>query len=97
MKTRSAVFAAAMLAAAWSGDSSPAASAEFYNSAEVLKWMNSYRSKPDPMRAALAIHQLSGFTSPTAWTADGSTASGKIAPVTRNSAPAAASGYDHES
>ena len=31
------------------------------SSAEVLKWMNSYRSKPDPMRAALAIHQLSGF------------------------------------
>src|SRR5437016_13694740 len=38
-----------------------AAAAEFYSSAEVLKWMNSYRTKPDPMRAAAAIHQLSGF------------------------------------
>ena len=62
MKIRSALFAAAALAAAWSGASAAhAAGGDFYNSADVLKWMNSYRTKPDAMRAALAIHQLSGF------------------------------------
>jgi len=62
MKLRSAVFAAAALAAVWSGTSAVcAAGGEFYSSNEILKWMNNYRSKPDPMRAALAIHQLSGF------------------------------------
>jgi hypothetical protein len=34
---------------------------EFYNSAAVLQWINTYRSKPDPIRAASAIRQLSGF------------------------------------
>lgn len=62
MTTRGVIFAAAVLAAAWFGTGmAGAAGGEFYSSAEVLKWMNSYRSKPDPMRAALAIHQLSGF------------------------------------
>jgi hypothetical protein len=62
MKIRSAVITVAVLAAAWSGTSAAcAAGADFYSSAEVLKWMNSYRSKPDAMRAALAIHQLSAF------------------------------------
>jgi hypothetical protein len=62
MKIRSGIFAAAVLVATWSGTGATgAAGGEFYSSAEVLKWMNSYRSKPDPMRAAMAIHQLSGF------------------------------------
>ncbi len=62
MKIRSGIAAAAVLAVAWSGTGAAgAAGGEFYSSAEVLKWMNSYRSKPDPMRAASAIHQLSGF------------------------------------
>src|SRR5262245_53549286 len=62
MKIRSGMFAAAVLVATWSGTGAAgAASGEFYSSAEILKWMNSYRSKPDPMRAAMAIHQLSGF------------------------------------
>jgi hypothetical protein len=56
------MFAAAVLVATWSGTGAAgAAGGEFYGSAEVLKWMNSYRSRPDPMRAATAIHQLSGF------------------------------------
>ncbi len=56
------MFAAAVVVATWSGTGvSGAASGEFYSSAEVLKWMNSYRNKPDPMQAAMAIHQLSGF------------------------------------
>src|SRR5215468_6065434 len=62
MTFRSGMIAAAIVVATWSGTSAAgAAGGEFYSSAEVLKWMNSYRSKPDPMRAALAIHQLSGF------------------------------------
>jgi hypothetical protein len=53
---------AAVLVTTFCGNSAFGASnTEFYSSAEVLKWMNSYRSKPDPMRAATAIHQLSGF------------------------------------
>ena len=35
--------------------------AQFYSSAGILKWMNSYRSKPDPLRAADAIHELSSL------------------------------------
>jgi len=31
----------------------------FYSSADILKWMNDYRSAPDPVRAAEAIHKLS--------------------------------------
>src|SRR4051812_32912244 len=62
MTIRNAVFATAVLAAAWCGTGAAcAAGGEFYSSTEVLKWMNGYRSKPDPMRAALAIHQLSAF------------------------------------
>ncbi len=62
MKIRNGMIAVAVLVAAWSGTSAAgAAGGEFYSSAEVLKWMNNYRSKPDPMRAATAIHQLSGF------------------------------------
>jgi hypothetical protein len=62
MKIRNAAFAAAVLAAAWTGSgAADGAGGEFYSSNEILKWMNSYRGKPDPMRAALAIHQLSGF------------------------------------
>jgi hypothetical protein len=33
----------------------------FYSAGAVLQWMNSYRDKPDPMRAAGAIHELSGL------------------------------------
>jgi hypothetical protein len=62
MKIRSGICAAAVLVVTWSGTGAAgAAGGEFYNTAEVLKWMNNYRSKPDPMRAATAIHQLSGF------------------------------------
>ena len=35
--------------------------ARFGSAAEILKWMNDYRSKPDPMRAAVAIHDLSSL------------------------------------
>ncbi len=56
------MFAAAVLAATCSGIAAAGATGgAFYSSAEILKWMNSYRSKPDPVRAAMAIHQLSGF------------------------------------
>jgi len=45
MTTRGVIFAAAMLAAAWTGIGvAAAAGGEFYSSTEVLKWMNSYRS-----------------------------------------------------
>jgi hypothetical protein len=50
-----------LLAGLAAASGASAAPTEFYNSAEILKWMNSYRSKPDPVRAAIAIHQLSGF------------------------------------
>lgn len=30
----------------------------FDNSAEILKWINDYRGKPNPLRAAVAIHNL---------------------------------------
>lgn len=42
--------------------SSKSASYTPFNSAgAVLQWMNNYRDKPDPMRAAGAIHELSGL------------------------------------
>ena len=34
---------------------------EFYSSGEVLKWINDYRGRPDPLRAAQAIRDLSRF------------------------------------
>ena len=34
---------------------------EFYSSAEVLKWINDYRGKPDALRAVQAIRDLSRF------------------------------------
>ena len=42
--------------AAVAGEPKPA---RFNSSAEILKWMDSYRSKPEPLRAAAAIHELS--------------------------------------
>jgi len=33
----------------------------FNSAGAVLQWMNNYRDKPDPMRAAGAIHELSGL------------------------------------
>jgi len=42
----------------------PAAQAktvQFGSSGEILKWMNDYRSAPDPFRAADAIHKLSSL------------------------------------
>src|SRR5215210_1982815 len=44
-----------------------------------------------------STHQLSGVRRPTAWRGAGRTASGKTAPLTRNSAPDTASGYDQDS
>src|SRR5437868_12744666 len=62
MHVRNAMAAGALaLTAVLAGGTASAASTEFYNSAEVLKWMNTYRAKPDPMRGAAAIHQLSAF------------------------------------
>ena len=34
---------------------------QFYSAGAILQWMNNYRDKPDPMRAAAAIHELSGL------------------------------------
>jgi hypothetical protein len=34
---------------------------QFYSAGAVLQWMNYYRDKPNPMRAAAAIHELSGL------------------------------------
>jgi hypothetical protein len=33
----------------------------FYSAGALLQWMNNYRAKPDPIRAAGAIHELSGL------------------------------------
>src|SRR5215218_7490222 len=41
-----------------------------------------------------SIHQVTGLTSPSHWSGAGSTPSGNTTPVTRNIAPANASGYD---
>jgi len=35
--------------------------ARFSSTAQILKWMNEYRGKPDPMRAAAAIRDLSAL------------------------------------
>lgn len=42
---------------------SPKTSADtpFYSANAILQWMNNYRDKPNPMRAAAAIHELSGL------------------------------------
>ena len=65
------------------------------------------RSEPGPpiavtppgnrARRTPSIHHVSGVSRPIAWTGPGRTDSGKTTPETRNSAPAAASGYDHDS
>lgn len=39
----------------------PSQNDAFSNAGEILKWMNEYRSHPNPMRAAQAIHDLAGL------------------------------------
>jgi hypothetical protein len=41
--------------------SKTSASTPFYSAGAILQWMNNYRDKPDPMRAAAAIHEASGL------------------------------------
>ena len=41
--------------------SKTSASTPFYSAGAILQWMNNYRDKPDPMRAAAAIHELSSL------------------------------------
>jgi len=61
MRVMGAIAFTATLLAAVATAGAVSAASEFYSSAEILKWMNSYRAKPDAVRAATAIHQLSGF------------------------------------
>jgi hypothetical protein len=39
----------------------PSKQPEFYTASAVLSWINTYRNKPDPVRAAAAINALSGL------------------------------------
>ncbi len=61
------ISAAVSLAIAGTGSIAGAATppaarnAEFESAAAVLKWMNTYREKPDPLRAAEAIRRLSAL------------------------------------
>jgi hypothetical protein len=41
--------------------SKTSADTPFYSAGAILQWMNNYRDKPDPMRAAAAIHELSSL------------------------------------
>ena len=49
----------AVIALAFAIPVSQAKTVQFNSSGEILKWMNDYRSAPDPFRAADAIHKLS--------------------------------------
>lgn len=50
-----------LLTSAVPAHASPPKQPEFYTASAVLGWINTYRNKPDPMRAAAAIHALSSL------------------------------------
>jgi len=55
------VLAAALIASVNAGVAHAAAPREFNSSAEVLKFINDYRGRPDPARAVQAIRDMSRF------------------------------------
>jgi len=59
MFDRRLLVAACFLLASMTASQAVTSQPEFYSSVAILKWINSYRSKPNPMRAAAAIHELS--------------------------------------
>jgi len=60
-RPRLAVAIGVLLASVGASDAAPQHPKGFDSGAEILSWMNGYRRKPDPVRAAIAIHDLAGF------------------------------------
>lgn len=51
-------MAGVLIAGAAGSEAAPASSTPFYSTTAILQWINTYRTKPDPMRAAAAMHEL---------------------------------------
>jgi hypothetical protein len=60
-RPRVAIAIGVLLASIGASDAAPSHPKDFDSAAEILTWINNYRSKPDPARAAVAIHDLAAF------------------------------------